>query len=163
VEGVFAIGDVIGPPLLAHKASEEGVVAVEFMAGERKRPLDYRLVPANIYCQPQVASVGQSEAAARAAGHDVVIGKVPYAADGKAVASGHTEGFVKLVADRRHGEILGGQIVGAEATELIAEIAMCMVLESTTRELADACHAHPTLSELVKEAALAAEGRPLNF
>ncbi len=163
VEGIFAIGDVIGPPLLAHKASEEGVVAVEFMAGERKRPLDYRLVPSNIYCQPQVASVGVSEAQAREAGHDVVVGKVPYLAAGKAVASGHTEGFVKLVADRKYGEILGGQIVGAEATELIAEIAMCMTLESTTRELADACHAHPTLSELVKEAALAAEGRTLNF
>jgi dihydrolipoamide dehydrogenase len=163
VEGVFAIGDVIGPPLLAHKASEEGVAAVEFMAGERKRPLDYRLVPANIYCRPQIASVGLSEATAREAGHDVMVGKVPYLASGKAVAAGHTEGFVKLVADRKYGEILGGQIVGAEATDLIAEIAMCMVLESTTRELGDACHAHPTLSELVKEAALAAEGRSLNF
>ena len=162
-EGVSAIGDVIGGPLLAHAASEEGVAAVEFMAGERQRGLDYRLVPACIYCRPQVASIGLSEEQAREAGRDVKLGKIPFSASGKAVSAGHTEGFVKLVADARYGEILGCQIVGADATELIAEVALAMALESTVRELGEGCHAHPTLSEVVKEAALAVEGRSLNF
>ena len=163
VPGVWAIGDVVGPPLLAHKASEEGIAAVEFMAGKRTQPVDYNLVPACIYCQPQVASVGMHEAQARDAGHDVKIGKVPFVASGKAVGTGHSEGFVKLVADSRYGEILGCQIIGFEATELIGEVAMAMVLESTVHELGEACHAHPTLSEMIKEAALAAEGRAINF
>jgi dihydrolipoamide dehydrogenase len=162
-EGVWAIGDVTGHPLLAHKASEEGVAAAEFIAGERRKPVDLRLVPACIYCQPQVASIGLSEAQAKEAGHDVRVGKMPFTAVGKAVAVGHTEGMVKLVADARYGEILGAQILGEGATELIAEIAMSMILESTVRELGEACHAHPTLSEAIKEAALAAEGRTLNF
>lgn len=160
---VWAIGDVIGPPLLAHKASEEGVAAAEFIAGERSKPVDLNLVPACIYCQPQVASVGLTEAQARAAGHEVRVGKMPFTAVGKAVAVGHTEGMVKLVSDARYGEILGAQIMGHGATELIAEIAMSMILESTVREVGDACHAHPTLSEAIKEAALAADGRSLNF
>ena len=133
------------------------------MAGKRTQPVDYNLVPACIYCQPQVASVGMHEAQARDAGHDVKIGKVPFVASGKAVGTGHSEGFVKLVADSRYGEILGCQIIGAEATELIGEVAMAMVLESTVHELGEACHAHPTLSEMIKEAALAAEGRAINF
>lgn len=162
-EGIWAIGDVIGPPLLAHAASEEGVAAVEFMAGERKRPLDYDRVPACVYCQPQVASVGITEAEARERGRDVAVGKVPFVASGKAVGTGHTEGFVKLVADARYGEILGCQIIGADATELIAEVVLAMELESTVREIGEATHAHPTLSEVVKEAALACEGRALNF
>jgi dihydrolipoamide dehydrogenase len=162
-EGVWAVGDMTGPPLLAHKASEEGVAAVEFMAGARKHPVDPLRIPACIYCQPQVASIGLSEAEARAAGHDVRVGKMPYTAVGKAVAVGHTEGLVKIVTEARYGEILGAQILGENATELIAEIAMSMILESTVREVGEACHAHPTLSEAIKEAALAAEGRSLNF
>jgi len=162
-EGVYAIGDCIGGPLLAHKASEEGVAAVEFMAGERKHPLDYGKIPACIYCQPQVASVGMSEAQARAAGHDVRVGKAPFVASGKAVGTGHTEGFVKLVTDAKYGEILGCQIIGADATELIAEVTLAMSLEATVHEIAETSHAHPTLAEMVKEAALAAQGRPLNF
>ena len=162
-EGVWAIGDVVGPPLLAHKASEEGIAAVEFMAGQRTEPVNYNLVPSCIYCQPQVASVGMYEAQARDAGHDVKVGRVPFVASGKAVGTGHTEGFVKIVADSRYGEILGCQIIGAEATELIGEVAMAMVLESTVHELGEACHAHPTLSEMIKEAALAVEGRSINF
>ncbi len=161
--GIWAIGDVIGPPLLAHKASEEGIAAVEFMAGARDKPLDYSRVPACIYCQPQVACVGLDEAAAREAGHDVRVGKIPFVASGKAVGTGHTEGFVKLVSDARYGEILGCQIIGADATELIAEVTLAMTLESTVHELGDTCHAHPTLSEMVKEAALAAQGRAINF
>jgi dihydrolipoamide dehydrogenase len=161
--GVFAIGDLIGPPLLAHKASEEGIAAVEFMAGERKTPLSYQRIPGCIYCQPQVGVVGLTEQQARDAGHEVVIGKVPYAASGKAVAIGHTDGFIKLVCEAKHGEILGCHIVGAEATELIAEVTLAMSLEATIHEIADTCHAHPTLSELVLEAARAALGQTINI
>jgi dihydrolipoamide dehydrogenase len=161
--GVWAIGDVIGPPLLAHKASEEGIAAVEFMADQRKRPIDLNRVPACIYCQPQVSSVGLSEEQAKAAGHDVRVGKFPFLASGKAVATGHTDGFVKLVIDSRYGEILGCQAIGAGTTELIAEVTLAMNLESTVREVAETSHAHPTLSEAIMEAALVAEGRPINF
>jgi len=162
-EGIYAIGDVTGPPLLAHKASEEGVAAVEFMAGERTQGLHYDRIPGCIYCQPQVATVGMTEQAAIAAGREIQVGKAPFVASGKAVGTGKTEGFVKIVADARYGEILGAHIIGADATELIAEVVMAMELESTVRELGEASHAHPTLSEMVKEAALAAEGRQLNF
>ncbi len=163
VPGIWAIGDVIGPPLLAHAASEEGIAAVEFMAGERSKPVDYNRVPGCIYCQPQVAVVGLTEEQALAAGHELAVGKVPFAASGKAVGTGHTEGFVKIVADGRYGEVLGCHIVGAEATELIAEVVMAMALESTVHEIGETVHAHPTLSEMVKEAALAALGRSINF
>jgi dihydrolipoamide dehydrogenase len=162
-QGVWAIGDVIGPPLLAHKASEEGIAAVEFMAGQRKRPLNYQRIPGCIYCQPQVGVVGLTEQQARDAGHDVVVGRVPYVAAGKAVATGHTEGFIKLVAEARHGEILGCHILGADATELIAEVTLAMSAEATLHEIADTCHAHPTLSELVLEAARAALGHTINL
>jgi len=162
-EGVWAIGDCSGPPLLAHKASHEGVAAVEFIAGIRKHPIDKKKIPANIYCQPQVASVGLSEAEARAAGHDVKVGKAPFAASGKAVGTGHTEGFVKIVSDAKYGEILGCQIIGYGATELINEIALAMIVESTTTEVAETAHAHPTLGEMLMQAALAAEGRALDF
>jgi dihydrolipoamide dehydrogenase len=162
-DGIWAIGDVIGPPLLAHKASEEGIAAVEFMAGERKQPVDPRRIPACIYCQPQVATVGLSEVEAKTAGYEVRVGKFPFAATGKAVAIGHTEGFVKLVVDARYGEILGAQAIGAGVTELIGEVTVAMNLESTVSEIAETCHAHPTLSEAIMEAALAAEGRAINF
>jgi dihydrolipoamide dehydrogenase len=163
VDGVWAIGDVRGGAMLAHKAAEEGVAAVEYMAGHRKLPLNYAHIPACVYCQPQVAGVGMSEAQAREAGHDVKIGKFPFVAAGKAVGTGHTEGFVKMVTDAKYGEILGAQIIGAGATELIAEIATAMAAESTVHEIAEATHAHPTLAEAVKEAALSALGRSLNI
>jgi dihydrolipoamide dehydrogenase len=162
-DGVWAIGDCSGPPLLAHKASHEGVAAAEFIAGVRKHPIDKKKIPANIYCQPQVASVGLSEAEARAAGHDVKVGKAPFAASGKAVGTGHTEGFVKIVSDAKYGEILGCQIIGYGATELINEIALAMIVESTTAEVGETAHAHPTLGEMLMQAALAAEGRALDF
>jgi dihydrolipoamide dehydrogenase len=162
-EGIWAIGDVSGPPLLAHKASEEGIAAVEFMAGARKQPLNLKRIPACIYCQPQVASVGLSEEEAKAAGHDVHVGKFPFGASGKAVATSHTDGFVKLVVDGRYGEILGCQAIGSGVTELVAEVTVAMNLEATVRELGETCHAHPTLSEAIMEAALAAEGRSINF
>jgi dihydrolipoamide dehydrogenase len=163
VEGVRAIGDCSGPPLLAHKASHEGIAAVEFIAGVRKHPLDPKKIPACIYSQPQVATIGLSEAEAKAAGHDVKVGKAPFAASGKAVGTGHTEGFVKMVSDAKYGEILGCQIVGHGATELINEIALAMLLESTTREVGESSHAHPTLGEMLMQAALAAEGHALDF
>jgi dihydrolipoamide dehydrogenase len=159
VPKVFAIGDVIGPPLLAHAASDEGVRAVETMAGRSRTRLDPGRVPVCIYCQPQVASVGLSEAQAREAGLDVRVGKFPFAANGKAIGVGHTEGFAKIVSDARYGEILGCQVIGAGATELVAEITVAMNLESTTHEVAETVHAHPTLSEAIMQAALDAEGR----
>src|SRR5262245_40186393 len=162
-EGVYAIGDCSGPPLLAHKASHEGVAAVEIIAGVRKHGIDLKKVPACIYCQPQVASVGLSEAEAKAAGHEVKVGKAPFAASGKAVGTGHTEGFVKIVSDAKYGEILGAQIIGYGATELINEIALAMEIESTTTEVGETPHAHPTLGEMLMQAALAAEGRALDF
>lgn len=160
---VWAIGDVNGPPLLAHAASEEGIAAVEFMTGQREKAIDPRRIPACIYCQPQVAVFGLSEEQARAQGHEVKVGKFPFRALGKALASGHAEGLVKLVVDKEYGEILGCHIVGRGATDLIAEIGLARTLEATTAELTETVHAHPTLSEAILEAALAAEGRSINF
>jgi dihydrolipoamide dehydrogenase len=157
-DGVRAIGDVIGPPLLAHKASEQGKAAVELVAGERTTPVDLHLVPACVYCEPQVASVGICEAEAEAAGREVKVGRFPFLASGKAVSSGHTEGFVKMVSDARSAKILGCQAIGAGVTELIAEVALAMALESTVHDIGHTCHAHPTLSEAIMEAALASEG-----
>jgi dihydrolipoamide dehydrogenase len=162
-EAIYAIGDVIGPPLLAHAASEEGLAAVEFMVGARGKAADPLRIPACIYCQPQVAVIGLSEEQARARGYDVKIGKFPFRALGKALAAGHEEGFVKLVVDKQYGEILGCHIIGRGATELIAEIGLARTLEATTAELSGTVHAHPTLSEALMEAALSAEGRSINF
>ncbi len=164
VETVLAIGDVNGGALLAHKASEEGVAAMEFLAGVERPPLDHAAIPGCIYCQPQVAWVGKTEAQAREAyGDDVRVGKFPFTASGKAIASGHTAGFAKIIAEPRYNEIVGAHIVGHGATDLIAEIGLAMTLESTTSEIAATVHAHPTLSEAILEAALAAEGRAINF
>jgi dihydrolipoamide dehydrogenase len=161
--GIWAIGDVIGPPLLAHKASDEGIAAVEYMAGARHKALNYQQIPGCIYCQPQVGVVGLTEQQARETGRSIAIGRVPYAAAGKAVAVGHTEGFVKLIVDEAHGEILGCHIVGADATELIAEVTLAMASEATVHELAETVHAHPTLSELILESARAALKQSINF
>jgi dihydrolipoamide dehydrogenase len=161
---ISAIGDVAGGPLLAHKASEEGVAVAEFLAGHPRGPVDHRTVPACIYCQPQVAWVGLTEAEARERhGDDLRVGKFPFTASGKAIAAAHTAGFAKILAEPRHGEIVGAHVVGSGATELIAEIGLAMTLEATTAEIGATCHAHPTLSEALLEAALAAEGRAINF
>jgi dihydrolipoamide dehydrogenase len=161
---VLAIGDVSGPPLLAHKASEEGIAAVEFLAGVGRQAVDPARIPACIYCQPQVAWIGMTEAQAREAfGDEIRVGRFPFTASGKAVASAHTAGFAKVIAEPRFGEIVGAHVVGAGATELIAEIGLAMTLEATTEEVAQTCHAHPTLSEAILEATLAAEGRSINF
>jgi dihydrolipoamide dehydrogenase len=164
VPTISAIGDVAGPPLLAHKASEEGVAAMEYLAGVARPPLDHFKIPGCIYCQPQVAWIGRTEEQARQAfGDDVRVGRFPFTASGKAIATGHTAGFVKIIAEPRYGEIVGAHVVGHGATELVAEIGLAMTLEATTAELAATSHAHPTLSEAILEAALSAEGRSINF
>jgi len=164
VPSIWAIGDVTRPPLLAHKASEEGIAAVETMSGVARPALDHWKIPGCIYAQPQVAWIGRSEAQARAEfGEDIRVGKFPFTALGKAVAAAHTAGFVKLIAEPRYGEIVGAHIIGHGATELIAEIALAMTLEATTQEIASTSHAHPTLSEAILEAALGAEGRSIHI
>jgi dihydrolipoamide dehydrogenase len=160
---VSAIGDLIGGPLLAHKASEQGIQAVELIAGARTRA-HLGAIPFCIYTQPQVAWVGLTEEQARAQYGDALrVGKFPFQASGKAIAALHTAGFAKILSIAPHGEIVGAHIVGHGATDLIAEIGLAMTLESTTAEIAATCHAHPTLSEAILEAALAAEGRGINF
>jgi len=162
--GVLAIGDLAGGPLLAHKASEQGIAAVEFLGGERRHAPDPLAIPYCIYAQPQVAWVGLTEAQARERyGDDVRVGRFPFTASGKAIAAAHTAGFVKLLAEPRYGQLVGAHVVGHGATELIAELGLALTLEATTAELAETCHAHPTLSEAILEAALAAEGRVINF
>jgi dihydrolipoamide dehydrogenase len=163
VKGVYAIGDVAGPPLLAHKAMAEGVVAAEAIAGRNPRPLDYTNVPSCTYCRPQVASIGLTEAKAREGGREVSVGKFPFTASGKAVAMAETDGFVKVVADKKTGEILGAHIIGPEATEIIHEFAVGRTLEATLEELMHTIHAHPTLSEAAFEATLAALGHAIHI
>ena len=162
VPGVYAIGDVTGKMLLAHVASAQGVTAVEHIAGLDPQPLDYVQIPRAIYCRPQVASFGLTEAQARDDGRDIKIGRFPMAASGKALAMNEAEGMVKLVVDAEIGEILGGHMIGAEVTELLGELAMTKLLEATTAELGWLVHPHPTISETIKEAALAAEGEAVH-
>ncbi len=163
VKGVYAIGDMAGVPLLAHKAMAEGVVAAEAIAGKNPRPVDYGNVPSCTYCRPQVASIGLTEAKAKEGGREVAVGKFPFTANGKAVALGETEGFVKVIADKKTGEILGVHIIGAEATEIIHEFAVGRTLEATVDEIMHTIHAHPTLSEAALEATLAALGHAIHI
>jgi dihydrolipoamide dehydrogenase len=163
VKGIYAIGDMARPPLLAHKAMAEGVVAAETIAGRDPRPIDYMNVPSCTYCRPQIASIGLSEPRARENGREVTVGKFPFTANGKAVALGETEGFVKVVADKATGEILGVHIVGPEATEMIHEFAVGRTLEATLEEIIHTIHAHPTLSEAALEATLAALGQAIHI
>ncbi len=162
--GVHAIGDLVGPPWLAHKASHEGVVAVERIAGiEGVHPLDAGNIPGCTYCRPQVASVGLTEAAAKAAGRQVKIGRFPFIANGKAIALGEPEGMVKTVFDAKTGELLGAHMVGAEVTELIQGFAVARTLESTEADLIRTVFPHPTISETMHEAVLDAYGRAIHF
>jgi dihydrolipoamide dehydrogenase len=163
VKGVYAIGDMAGAPLLAHKAMAEGVVAAEAIAGRHPRPVDYGNVPSCTYCRPQVASIGVCEAKAKENGREVTVGKFPFTASGKAVALGDTDGFVKVVGDKATGEILGVHIVGPEATEIIHEFAVGRTLEATLEEIMHTIHAHPTLSEAALEATLAALGQAIHI
>jgi dihydrolipoamide dehydrogenase len=157
-EGVYAIGDLVPGPALAHKASDEGIIAVEDAAGNETHPIDYEAVPAATFCHPQVASFGLTEKAAKEAGHDVVVGKVPIGAVGAPVVYGDRTGMVKLVGDKRYGELLGAHIVCAKAADLIQELVAARDLEGGFPEVARGIHAHPTFSEAVMEAARAADG-----
>ena len=162
--GVYAIGDVVGPPWLAHKASHEGVICVERIAGvEGAHPLDTRNIPGCTYCSPQIASVGLTEAAAKQAGHKVRVGRFPYIGNGKAIALGEPEGMVKTVFDAETGELLGAHMVGAEVTELIQGYGIAKTLESTETELMHTVFPHPTLSEMMHESVLDAYGRAVHF
>jgi len=163
VEGIYAIGDVAGRQLLAHKASHEGIVCVEHMMGEGHGTVDYGNIPNCTYCHPEVASVGLTEEQAKEQGYDIEVGKFPWMGIGRAVAAGHTDGFIKVIRDKKYSEILGAHIVGSHATELIAEFVVGRHLESTVEELEKAMHPHPTLSEGVAEAALASLGRAIHI
>jgi dihydrolipoamide dehydrogenase len=160
VPGLYAIGDVAGPPWLAHKASHEGVIAVERIAGVKGlHPLDVSKIPGCTYCWPQVASVGMTEAKAKASGREVKVGRFPYIGNGKAIALGDTEGLIKTVFDAKTGELLGAHMIGAEVTELIQGYTIARTLESTEAELMHTIFPHPTLSEMMHEAVLDAYGR----
>jgi dihydrolipoamide dehydrogenase len=163
IKNIFAIGDVIGPPWLAHVASAEGIHCVEGIKGIKNPDVDYENIPGCTYCQPQVASVGLTEAKAKELGYELKIGKFPFMASGKAFAVGEREGFVKLIFDAKYGELLGGHIIGSEATELIAEVALARTMEATGHSIIKTVHAHPTLSESVMEAAANAYGEAIHI
>ncbi|MGB3272061.1 MAG: dihydrolipoyl dehydrogenase [Xanthobacteraceae bacterium] len=162
VPGIYAIGDVAGPPMLAHKAEHEGVICVEAIKGLKPHPMDKSLIPGCTYCQPQIASVGLTEAKAKEQGRDIRVGRFPFAGNGKAIALGEDQGLVKVIFDRKTGQLLGAHMVGAEVTELIQGYVVAMNLETTEEELMHTVFPHPTLSEMMKEAVLDAYGRVLN-
>ena len=163
VEGVYAVGDVAGPPLLAHKGSHEGVACVEAIHGDPHAGIDYANIPNCTYCHPEVASVGLTEEQAREQGLDIEVGTFPWTANGRALTAGDTDGFVKVIRDKKYSEVVGAHIVGPHATELIAEFVVGRHLETTMEEMDRAIHPHPTLSEAIAEAALAALGHPLHI
>jgi dihydrolipoamide dehydrogenase len=161
--GYYAIGDVAGPPMLAHKGSREGVVVAELLAGHKPPPIRYDNVPSVTYCHPEVASIGLSEDQCKEKKLDYVAGRFPFSANGRARGTGETEGFVKIIRDKKYGEILGAHIVGSHASEMIHELAVARANEYTVEEVDLAIHAHPTMSEAVAEAALDSLGRALNI
>ncbi|MBC8717369.1 dihydrolipoyl dehydrogenase [Ochrobactrum sp. Marseille-Q0166] len=164
VDGIYAIGDVAGPPMLAHKAEHEAVICVEKIAGlPNVHPLDRNMVPGCTYCNPQVASVGLTEAKAKEKGHDIRVGRFPFVANGKAIALGEDQGLVKTIFDKKTGQLLGAHLVGAEVTELIQGFVVAMNLETTEEELMHSVFPHPTISETMKESVLDAYGRALNM
>jgi dihydrolipoamide dehydrogenase len=162
VKGLYAIGDVAGPPMLAHKGEREGMIAAEVIAGHKAQVLDYTNIPGATYCSPEVASVGLTEQQCKDKKIDYKVGKFPFSANGRARTSGETEGFVKIIRDAKYGEILGAHIVGAHATELIHELVVARTNEFTVEEIDLAVHAHPTLSEAIAEAALDSMGRMIH-
>ncbi len=161
--GYYAIGDVAGPPMLAHKGSREGVVVAELLAGQKPHPIKYDNVPSVTYCHPEVASIGLTEDQCKEKKLDYVAGKFPFSANGRARGTGETEGFVKILRDKKYGEILGAHIVGAHASEMIHELAVARENEYTVEEVELAIHAHPTMSEAVADAALDSLGRAVNI
>jgi dihydrolipoamide dehydrogenase len=163
VEGIYAIGDIVPGPALAHKASAEGILCVEKIAGHPAEPVDYANIPACTYTSPEVASVGLTEQAAKEAGFEIKVGKFPYTASGKASAAGQKDGFVKLIFDAKYGELLGAHMIGANVTEMIAEIVVARKLETTGYEMIKSVHPHPTMSEAIMEAAAAAYGEVIHL
>jgi dihydrolipoamide dehydrogenase len=163
VKGVYAIGDIVAGPALAHVASAEGIACVEKIAGKNPEPVNYKNIPGCTYTSPEIASVGYTEKAAKEAGYDIKVGKFPYTASGKASAAGNKDGFVKLIFDTKYGELLGAHLIGDNVTEMIAELVVARKLETTGHELIKAIHPHPTMSEAVMEAAAAAYGEVIHI
>ena len=161
--GVYAIGDVIGPPWLAHVASTEGIIAAEHLSGCNPEPMEYSNIPGCTYCHPEVASVGLSEQQALDSGFKIKVGNFPFRGLGKSMASGDTEGFVKIIYDAKHGEMLGCHIIGAEATNIITEAVIARKLEATYHEVLNSIHPHPTLSEAILEASANAYGKSIHI
>jgi len=163
VPGVYAIGDIVKGPALAHVASAEGIICVEKIAGQNPQPLDYNNLPGCTYCSPEIASVGFTEEAAKKAGYEIKVGRFPFTASGKAKAAGATEGFVKVIFDAKYGEWLGAHFIGANVTEMIAEVVAARKLETTGHEIIKSVHPHPTMSEAIMEAAAAAYGEVIHI
>jgi len=163
IDGYYAIGDVTPGPALAHVASAEGITCVEAIAGHHPEAIDYGNIPGCTYCFPEIASVGMTEAAAKAAGYELKVGKFPFTASGKAKAGGHAEGFVKVIFDAKYGEFLGAHLIGANVTEMIAEVVAARKLETTGHEIIKTIHPHPTMSEAIMEAAAAAYGEVIHL
>ncbi len=163
VPGIYAIGDVAGPPMLAHKAEHEGIVCVEAIKGLDPHPMDKALIPGCTYCHPQIASIGLTEAKAKETGREVRVGRFPFIGNGKAIALGEDQGLVKVVFDKATGQLLGAHMVGAEVTELIQGYGIAMNLETTEAELMETVFPHPTLSEMMHESVLDAYGKALHF
>jgi len=163
VPGYYAIGDCVGGQALAHVASAEGITCVEKIAGHHPEPIDYNNIPGCTYCQPEIASVGYTEKKAKEAGYEIKVGKFPFTASGKAKAASAPDGFVKLIFDAKYGEILGAHMIGANVTEMVAEIVVARKLEATGHELIKSVHPHPTMSEAIMEAAAAAYGEVIHL
>ena len=154
--GIYALGDIVKGPALAHVASAEGIICVEKIAGHHPEPLDYKNIPGCTYCSPEIASVGYTEKEARELGKEIKVGKFPFSASGKASAAGAKDGFVKVIFDAKYGEFLGAHMIGANVTEMIAEVVVARKLETTGQEIIKSVHPHPTMSEAIMEAAAAA-------
>ncbi len=163
VPGIFAIGDVTGQLLLAHVASAQGILCAEHIAGHQTTPLDYRMMPRATYSQPQVASFGLTEAQAREQGHEIKVGRFPFQPNGKALGLGDYAGFAKIISDAKYGEILGAHLIGPEVSELLPELTLAQRMELTAEEIARNVHAHPTLSEVLMEAAHGVDGQPIHI
>jgi dihydrolipoamide dehydrogenase len=163
VPGIWAIGDVTGKVLLAHVASAQGILCADAMTGKKITPINYQNVPHATYCQPQVASFGLSEAQAKASGKEIKVGRFPFQANGKALGLGETTGFIKIISEAKYGEILGAHMIGPDVSELLPELTLAQQMELTSEEIARNIHAHPTLSEVIMEAAEAVEGQSINI
>ncbi len=163
IDGVYAIGDIIPGPALAHVASAEGIACVEKIAGMDVHPINYKNIPGCTYTMPEVSSVGMTEKAAKEAGYEIKVGKFPFTASGKATAAGMRDGFVKLIFDAKYGELLGAHMIGGNVTEMIAEMVVARNLETTGHELIKSIHPHPTMSEAIMEAAAAAYGEVIHM